>query len=282
MDEQLGKLSGRGLIVENCDETKKMLFNINYYRFSGYLFGFKQSGSDEYVKGVNVARIKRIYDFDRRFTRILMFALEDIEETLKTRISYLITSFFPDDPLIYLKPMIYRNYGPYIKFLKKFYRSVDDNRKLPFVKHHFDQYGGKMPMWVAVELWTMGNLHAIYDNLLPKYQKDIARSYGTGPTQLSSWIKNLTYTRNHLAHYMRIYDFNFGRSPIQCKNYHVYKNVANRIFDQIYIISFMYSDKNEWNEFVIPEIKGLLYEYAPVISLTCIGFPDNWEELLRK
>ena len=75
-----------------------------------------------------------IYDFDRKFTRILMYALEDVEETLKTRLSYTITSQFPGDPLIYLKPTIYKAYEPYIRFLEHFYKSVENNKALPFCK----------------------------------------------------------------------------------------------------------------------------------------------------
>ncbi len=68
-------------------------------------------------------------------------------------------------------------------------------------------------MWVAVELFTMGNIHAVYDNFQTPYKKAIAKSFDLNEKILSSWIKNLTYTRNHLAHYMRIYNFNFGRTP---------------------------------------------------------------------
>ena len=63
----------------------------------------------------------------------------------------------------------------------------------------------------------MGIIHKLYDNLKGKYQKAIAQTYSTGSMQLRSWIKNLTYTRNHVAHYMRVYGYNFGRVPVvQC------------------------------------------------------------------
>lgn len=270
----------RGLVIEDKEDVASALRNINYYRVSGYLHSFKDPTTGNYVEGTTWERIKKIYDFDRKMTRILMYALEDIEETLKTRISYLITSSFPDDPLIYLKPTIYRHYTPYTKFLGVFYKAKDNNAKLPFVKHHILNYDGFLPMWVAVELFTMGNLHALYDNLLTSYQKKLAKLYGTGPRQLASWIENLTYTRNHLAHYMRIYSFNFGRTPMDCRAHPRKFDVSFMIFDQIFIISCMYSSNSDWNGYVIPEIAALIDEYADYISLSDIGFPENWKVIL--
>ena len=272
----------RGLNTHDLSTVESALANINYYRLSGYLHAFKKNGSECYMDGLTWDKLKRIYDFDRKITHILMYALEDIEETLKTRFSYVVTSEHPDDPIIYLKPSIYREYEPYIRFLNHFYMAKENNRNLPFVKHHNDNYGGLLPMWVGVELLTMGNLHALYDNLSAKYQKMIAKTYHTGPRQLSSWIENLTYIRNHLAHYMRVYHFNFGRTPLKCKNHTQYRAVSNMIFDQIFVISCMYSDMHEWNHYVVPEIEQILEEYKDAISPEEIGFPSNWREIVTR
>ena len=282
ISEQVSLLKKRGLIIDDDSEAGEILFSVNYYRLSGYLHNFKDEKSDRYSHGLSWWRLKRIYDFDRKFTRILLFALEDIEEALKTRISYIVTSHYPNDPLIYLKPQIYRNYAPYIRFLSHFYASKENNKSLPFVEHHNKLYGGFLPMWVAVELLTMGNLHAIFDNLISRYQKELAKVYDTGSKYLSNWLKNLTYTRNHLAHYMRVYNFNFGRTPMECKHHRRNFCTSNMIFDQIFVISAMYSDKKEWNNYVILEIKSLLDEYSDVIELSGLGFPENWENILER
>lgn len=279
--EQVMILENRGLIVENQTAAVDLLFRISYYRLSGYLHHFKDPVSDHYQTGLSLEQIKRIYDFDRKFTRILLFALGDIEETLKTRISYTVTEQFHDDPIIYLKPTIYRDYPSYLRFVSSYYETKENNRKLPFVEHHNKKYHGFLPMWVAFELLTMGNLHAVFDNLISPLQKRIAKSYHTGRCQLGNWIKNLTYTRNHLAHYMRVYNFNFGRTPSSCKNHPKNFRTSNMIFDQIYTISCMYSDGAEWKYYVVPEMRALLDEYNDVIELSGLGFPHNWEEILN-
>lgn len=282
LGKQVDLLVSRGLIVRDRQEAMHILSNINYYRFTGYLHGFKTKPANTYKVGTTFEQIHSLYKFDQQFTRILMFALEDIEETFKTRLSYTMTQAFPNDPLIYLQPKIYRNGEDFTRFQAYFSKEVENNKKLPFIKHHIDQYGGQLPMWVAVEIMTMGNLYALYKNLQAPYQKEIAATYQTGVVQLTSWIQNMTYTRNHLAHYMRIYDFNFGRTPAQCRKHHIYKTASGRIFDQIYVMSFMFSDAREWNNYVLPELEKLLARYDVFVSLDAIGFPKNWKEILEK
>ena len=282
LSEQVQRLKDRGLVIDDNDAVENVLSNINYYRLSGYLHNFKVTASDSYTENLSWTMVKRIYDLDRKLTRILMYALEDIEETLKTRFSYTITSCYPDDPTIYLKPTIYRQYAPYLRFLASFFNIKENNQSLPFVDHHNEEYGGFLPMWVAVELLTMGNLHALYNNLKSEHQKALARTYGTGPRQLASWIENLTYTRNHLAHYMRIYNFNFGRTPAECNRHRRGFSPSNMVFDQIYIIYCMYSDKLEWNNYVLPEIRALIDEYSGDAELSGLGFPTNWEDILTR
>ena len=278
--EQVSLLESRGLIIKAKAYASTVLQNLNYYRFTGYLHDFRKPDSDNYQDDITFEQIKALYDFDRKLTRILMLALEDIEETLKTRLSYIVTSDNQNDPLVYLSPSIYRETEPYQKFLRLFYAAVDNNKKLPFVKHHNKEYGGNLPMWVAVELLTMGNLHALYDNLISKYQKLLAKTYGTGSRQLGNWLKNLTYTRNHLAHYMRVYNFNFGRTPMHCSSHPLPVAPSQMIFDQIFVISRMYSDRREWNNHIISEIESLLDEYTSFVNLSAIGFPVNWKSIL--
>ena len=281
LSDQVQLLVSRGLVVSDFEEAEKFLFHVNYYRLSGYLYSFKQPDGVNYFPQTTLEQIQTLYDFDRKFTRILMFALEDIEETFKTRLSYALTSAFPENPLVYLSSEIYRDFKDFERFEHHFHAELHNNRNLPFIKHHIQDYSGQLPMWVAVEILTMGNLSALYKNLLPAYQKKIAQYYETGTEQLKSWITNLTYTRNHLAHYMRIYDFNFGRTPKQCKKHHLYKQSSGRIFDQIYIMSFMYSTPSEWNSYVIPEMAALFENYSEYVHLSALGFPDNWQEILK-
>lgn len=282
VDDQVNLMISRGMIVTDFDAARAFLSANNYYRFSGYFGNFKEPCSEMYKPGTNFENIQVIYEFDKKLTRILMYILEDIEETLKTRLSYNITAAHPDDPLIYLKASIYRDRDAYTQFVEIVNKFVRLNNGLPFIKHHIAHYDGQIPFWVIVELLTMGNIHALYHNLMTSYQKAIARNYGTSVEILTNWIQNLTFTRNHLAHYMRIYNFNFGRTPMHCKNHHTYKVTTNKVFDQLYVMFHMYSNKEEWNSYVLVELQRLMDAYKTKIDLSCLGFPENWTEVLTQ
>lgn len=280
IDEQIQQLEDRHLVVEDKEYAKRVLSNVNYYCLSGYLHDFKKEDSEEYQEGISFNQIVRIYEFDTRLSSILMYILEDIEETLKTRVSYSLSSEYPQKPLIYLNKDIYRDEEEFKLFKKFFTVSKKNNKNLPFVKHHIDKYGGKLPIWVAVEILTMGNIDAMYSNLLGKYQKLIAKKYNTGSVQLENWIQNLRYTRNHVAHYMRLYRYSFGRIPKSCSNHPVNTKYNGKIFDQIVIMSFMYSKPEHWNSYILDEIEKLLKEYNDTVKLNDIGFPKDWKKQL--
>ena len=88
IDGQIAKLASRGLIIEDEDYARNVLDRISYYRLTGYLHDFRKPGSDSYVEGLSFNTIVSIYEFDTRLNRLLMFALEDIEEAFKTRFAY--------------------------------------------------------------------------------------------------------------------------------------------------------------------------------------------------
>lgn len=273
-------LKSHGLIIENENLARETLSNINYFRLSGYLHQFKLSnGKYENETGLTFERMLDLYAFDSKLTHILLYVLEDVEETLKTRFSYSLSSLFSEDPLIYMDPKIYKNLDELRRFITLFEKSKADNSGLPFIKHYNLKYNGNLPVWVAVEIMTIGNMYKLYRNLITPLQKTIAKRYCTGVVQLTSWIENLTYTRNHLAHYMRIYGYNFGRTPANCSCY-TSTSPNGMIFEQIIAMGFMFSNKKEWKEFVVPQIKSLINKYQESIKLKDLGFPENWERLL--
>ena len=278
IDEQIELLKSRGLIINDECLAKKTLSNINYFRLSGYLYQFKLPNG-EYEPGLTFERLLDLYTFDSKFTRILMYALENVEETLKTRFSYSLSSAFPQEPLIYLDSKIYKNQIELNKFVTLFGKAKTDNSGLPFIKHYNSKYNGDLPIWVAVEIMTMGNIYKLYKNLITSLQKVIAKEYGTGVVQLTSWIENLTYTRNHLAHYMRVYGYNFGRTPANCSRY-LSANPNGMIFEQIIAMGLMFSDKVEWEKNVVLAIKSLIDDYQNSVLLKDLGFPQNWEAIL--
>ena len=96
--DQVALLKSRGLIIHDDSQAAKVLETVNYYRLSGYLPEFKKNGEDCYIDGLSFEKVLAIYHFDAKLTRVLMYALEDVEESLKTRFSYELSSSYPLEP----------------------------------------------------------------------------------------------------------------------------------------------------------------------------------------
>jgi len=47
------------------------------------------------------------------------------------------------------------------------------------------------------------------------------------------------------------------------------------------VLKELYPDRSGWNIEVFGQIQSLLMEYQPDIKLQHIGFPQNWQEILK-
>lgn len=278
-DQQIDLLEKRELLITDRVKAKDVLSRLNYYTFTGYLHDFKVD-EDKYIEGLNFEKVYNIIEFDRRFRNVLVYAIETVEQTIKTKIAYNFAHSIGATE--YLNKAIFKDQKEHGIFMKHLHKNIQNNRNLPFVKHHIKAYGGVLPVWVAVEIFTLGMIYNFYKNLPTKNQKDIAREYNTGPVQLLSWLENVKYIRNMIAHYMRLYNFKLQKTPVKCRKNHVFKETTHKIFDIIYVIKFLILDEGEWNNYIISNLGALFSQYNECVDKQCLGFPENWESILRK
>jgi len=57
--------------------------------------------------------------------------------------------------------------------------------------------------------------------------------------------------------------------------------VPNMIFDQIQVMAYMYADREEWDNYILAEMQSIIDKYGAYVSLSSIGFPENWSEMLH-
>lgn len=277
-EQQLALLEKRGLIIENRDSALTVLHNVSYYVLSGYLFGFKKEDGS-YQEGLSFEQIHMLYKFDCRLKNVLLYAIENVEQSLKTKIAYALAMAYPGNPCMYELEDLFKSKDDHKRFIKSFRWNVRNNSSVPFVHHHIQNYEGHFPIWVAVELFTLGNIKYLYKNIPNKVRRAIGKELDESPVTLDSWIDNLRCTRNTLAHDMRLYDMAFRFTPQLSDKHHKYRVVTNRIFDQVYLIKILYCDKNEWRT-IVADIKKTLQEYSEYVRPAAIGFPNNWESVL--
>lgn len=276
--EQLELLKWRGLSVADEDKAIAFLSTYNYYSITGYLHNFK-IGDEKYIEGISFDRIQNIMEFDRRLRGILMYAIETVEHSLKTKIAYCFAHNF--DSISYAKSdldcKIFKNSAKHNLFLKHLNKAFENNNNLPFIKHHNKEYGNQIPIWVGVEIFTMGMAYHFLANLQTSIQKEIAREFGIGVNHLLSWVEYITYVRNLCAHHMRLYNSGLQKDPVKLKSDPEFQAVK-KIFDVLLVLKHLIQDKAEWNDYIVTNIRALIRNYADYIEIDAIGFPENWWE----
>lgn len=273
IEEQIKILKGRNLVIENEDYAKEVLARVNYYRLSAYGLGLHIDNC--YKDGTRFETIYCLYEFDIKFRYVLLEAIENIEVMLRTKIAYHMAVKYGSQ--CHLDASLFYNAEYHNKFIEEFEKEKERQKDTAFVKHHNCKYEGKMPIWVAVELFSFGMLSRFYGNMNAEDQSVIASHFSTSPTYLRSWLKSLVEVRNICAHYGRIYNRMLNSTP---KLYGEYKHIKpDRIFAVIVIIKRLLSDPASQRKFVL-EIRALIEEYDEAVNLSFIGFPFEWKKLL--
>ena len=199
IDEQLEILKNRGLIINDYKTAYQMLTNVNYCTLTGYLLPFKMQNT--YKTGTSIELAIALYHFDNNLRNILLALVTEAEEKIKTRIAYHIAIAHKEDPLIYTDINFFKNPSEHMRFIADFQNNIRNNREVPFVKHHIQKYRSQFPIWVAINLFTLGNLKYLYKNIPSRDRKNISSSLNVSPSTLDSWIDTLRiqgmYSKTH-------------------------------------------------------------------------------------
>lgn len=267
-NEQMEKLKKRGCSITDERECIQILQCVNYYRLTAYFLPFKQS-DDTYLSGTSFSRVYRIYEFDRKLRWLLFSVLEEIEIKLRTCIAYFHSHKYGS--LGYLEPANFNQKHNHERFIEKLETEIENNKEVPFVKHHIEKYERKFPLWVAIELFSFGMLSYFYSDLKSADMREIAKcDFSQHPVILKSWLRCCTDLRNICAHYAAV--------PVTPKGHF---ELRNRIFDYIVVLKYLYPHKEHWNNETLLGLRALVDEYSDSVELGHIGFPPDWFDLLE-
>ncbi|HEL2202244.1 TPA: Abi family protein [Streptococcus suis] len=279
IDEQLSQLKERGLDIPDYQKAYRTLQNVNYYTITGYLFPFKDKDTGHYHPGTSVELAITRYYFDSEMRTILMSLISEAEEMLKTRIAYNIAVHHKDDPLIYTDVNYWKSSKEHQRFMTDFQKSIANNSEVLFVKHHINKYRGQFPIWVAVNLLTLGNLKYLYKNIPSRDRKNISRELNLSPGTLDSWIDNLRILRNKIAHNMRLYGVSFINTP-RWEKHHTKRHNTNKLFVHVLMLRNLLEESPAW-ETNRAKLVEIMNRYSDKIQPIDLGFPDNWLDLLN-
>lgn len=101
---QIKRLEERGIIVQDEEKAKEILFDIGYYRLGFYTFPFEKTyprlsnRTHEFREGTLFESIVQLYYFDYDLRKLLLSALTRIEVNIRTRITYMGSMYYNEDP----------------------------------------------------------------------------------------------------------------------------------------------------------------------------------------
>ena len=275
--EQALLLKNRGCFVDDMDECIEFLKKVNYYRFTAYALPFRNQ-DQTYVEGTSFRKIKSIYEFDKNMRAFILAAVEDAEICIRTKLAYYHGHTYGARG--YWDKSNFNSHHQHDRFIDMVENEIKRNKKALWVRHHISNYDGKFPIWVIIELFSLGMLSRFYEDLILKDRKQIAIEYRTKDIYLKSWLRSLTVIRNICAHYGRLYYSMFTNIPKLPSILGV--PPTGMLFDQLLALKFLMPCNDIWENVHMPILTSLLNTYSSFIDLEHIGFPYDWSEKLKK
>lgn len=283
--EQINLLEQRGLIINDRSEAIKALSHYNYYRLSGYTLTLRKN--DHFFNNVKFSDVMQIYNFDAELRSLLLYVLEYIEVSFRTYIGYCHAK--ECGPLGYLNSKNFTDTERFFKFQNELREAIKENGKSEiFIQHHKDKYEGDLPIWVAVELLSFGQLSRLFKNLCCNVQDEICKTnYGKiSKEYIENWLQGFTILRNICAHRGRVYNKNINFAlKLSNKDKKLFNNsgleiegISKRLFVYLFVIKKLIHDEDIWNYFI--ERFNLLIDKYSFVNIKHYGFPDNWKDYL--
>lgn len=220
-DEQIEILKSRNLIIEDEARAKLFLEKENYYNvINGYKDAFLIDGSDNFVERTKFEYLSTLYLFDKELRHNTLALLLDVENTLKSIMSYEFSQEYGG--YSYLDINSYNRYNQKIedsvnKLIQRFndqlsfcYNNLDKSNDN--IRHYIDVYG-KVPLWVFISHMTLTDLKNFFICLkMPLKNKictHITSIFGKPMTadDLYNFLCIMANIRNLCAHNLRLYNF---------------------------------------------------------------------------
>ncbi len=298
IDEQIDILRSKGLIINDIDKAKSILFRENYFFISGYRHLFMRSYKDvKFIEGTTFEELYAIFLFDRRLRNIMFKYILIIENNVKSIISYQLSKKYGYKEKDYLNP---RNFTQDVMrtrqvrdILTKMKRQVRVNGRQHSATMHYLSNYGYIPMWVSVKVLSFGIVSELFSILKENDQITISEIYNIDIESLIIYLSLLSNYRNLCAHEDILYDHRTQRT-IPNNKFHYRLDIAmtndeynygkNDLFALLIIMCQMLSD-DEFKELIneisyeVDILNGKINAVPLNAVLNKIGFPDNWKEI---
>lgn len=300
LDEQIGILKERGLVINDVDKAKNLLLSENYFFINGYRHIFlKNSKSSEFISGTTFDELYALFQFDRSFRNVLFKNLLIVENNLKSILSYGLSKKYGIREKDYLKMSNFsqdiRKVRQVNDVLNKIKRQIKLNGRQHTATLHYLSNYGYVPLWILVKLLSFGMINELYSILKPEDKLNIASYYNLDVETLGIYIALLSNYRNLCAHEDIVFEHR-TQKEIPDTRYHRELDIPmmndeyiygkNDIFAVVIMLKFMLNE-SDFTDFIneVSYDLSLLDGRVNIIPqdkiLDRMGFPANWEEIAK-
>ena len=257
IDEQIEILKSKGLVINDLDKTKDILFRENYFFISGYRHMFMRGNKEKgFIEGTTFEELYAVFVFDRKIRNIMFKYILVIENNIKSIISYQLSKKYGFKDKDYLNPKNFTQDALRVRqvydVLNKMKRQIRVNGKQHTATLHYISNYGYIPMWILVKVLSFGLISELYGILKTEDQVTVSEFYDLNTETLGIYLALLSNFRNLCAHEDILYDHRTQRQIPNTK-YHYeleipkdeeeYKYGKNDLFALIIIFKQMLRDE---------------------------------------
>ena len=198
--------------------------------------------------------------------------LEVLEISFRAKLAYFMCNKYNNE--FYLDINIFINAEWYFYFISTINRCIRQSKNELFIKHHLENYNGRFPFWVLIEILSFSSVSKFFNNINNVDKNKFSKNYYKYDSVIiENWIYHFSIIRNTCAHYGRLY--NKILSPKLRLPREDNLNRTMKIFDSLFILKKITTDKSIWFDF-IKKLDSLITDYENDIDLKLIGFPEDY------
>ena len=293
-DEQIAFLKKKNLKIQNEEYAKKILFKTGYFPLiNGYKEVYKNSITNQFQDGITFEDIYELYQFDYDLRSVFIKYILIVERNIKSSLSYHFCLTYGNSQNDYLDMKHYDYSGKkkmmienMLKIMKGQLRNDSD---YVYIRHYMTKYR-YVPLWVLLNVLTIGQLSKIYSCQKGRVQIQVCRDFGSiKVNEMAKMLAVMTKFRNVCAHNDRLFDFRTKDALCDMeiheklslpKEFGRYMYGKNDLFAQLLILKLLLPED---------EFKTLFHELKVCFRkhsvhgevLEKMGFPNDWEKIKR-
>lgn len=302
VEQQIALLQEKGLIIVDLQTAKHWLSHISYFRFKNYSYSFKdyETADGNYLPGTSFEMVRDLYLFDRKLKMIVFAAIENIEISVKTQISNIMSyahgSHWYLNPDHFISAEERRNMTRNARFeddipksfnYEKFLSDIESELANPtelFLQFYKKTYEPiHPPSWMLMEIITFSTLSIMFENLKPSEEKNaVFENFQLTKKQFISWLHCFSFIRNKCAHHARlVYSPIIFQPSMPQRKSRIFlaeadQVVSNSLYAVLCCLQYMLNICNEHSTFS-RELTRLTEEF-PKIDYDRLGFTNHWRE----